>query len=44
MVAELSTYHAEVDRDGTVWRVRVPEVRTWSMLAVRLRPPAEAAD
>jgi hypothetical protein len=26
MVAELSTYHAEVDRDGTVWRIRVPEV------------------
>jgi hypothetical protein len=26
MVAELKTYHAEVDRDGRVWRVRVPEV------------------
>jgi hypothetical protein len=26
MVAELRTYHAEVDRDGTVWRIRVPEV------------------
>jgi hypothetical protein len=26
MVAELKTYHAEVDRDGKVWRVRVPEV------------------
>jgi hypothetical protein len=25
-VAELTTYHAEVDRDGKVWRVRVPEV------------------
>jgi hypothetical protein len=25
-VAELKTYHAEVDRDGRVWRVRVPEV------------------
>jgi hypothetical protein len=25
-VAEPKTYHAEVDRDGTVWRVRVPEV------------------
>jgi hypothetical protein len=25
-VAELKTYHAEVDRDGKVWRVRVPEV------------------
>jgi hypothetical protein len=21
-VAELSTYHAEVDRDGKVWRIR----------------------
>jgi hypothetical protein len=27
MVADLKTYHAEVDRDGTVWRVRVPEVQ-----------------
>jgi hypothetical protein len=26
LVAELKTYHAEVDRDGTVWRIRVPEV------------------
>ena len=26
MVAELRTYHAEVDRDGKVWRIRVPEV------------------
>ena len=26
LVAELRTYHAEVDRDGTFWRVRVPEV------------------
>ncbi len=26
MVAELKTYHAEVDRDGDVRRVRVPEV------------------
>jgi hypothetical protein len=26
MVAELRTYHAEVDRDGSFWRVRVPEV------------------
>jgi hypothetical protein len=26
LVAELKTYHAEVDRDGKVWRVRVPEV------------------
>ena len=25
-MAELRTYHAEVDRDGKVWRVRVPEV------------------
>ncbi len=25
-MAELKTHHAEVDRDGTVWRVRVPEV------------------
>jgi hypothetical protein len=25
-VAELKTYHAEVDRDGKLWRVRVPEV------------------
>jgi len=25
-VAELKTYHAEVDRDGKVWRVRVPAV------------------
>jgi hypothetical protein len=25
-VAELRTYHAEVDRDGSFWRVRVPEV------------------
>jgi ElaB/YqjD/DUF883 family membrane-anchored ribosome-binding protein len=25
-VAELRTYHAEVDRDGAFWRVRVPEV------------------
>lgn len=25
-MAELKTYHAEVDRDGRVWRVRVPEV------------------
>jgi hypothetical protein len=27
MVANLTTYHAEVDRDGSVWRIRVPEVR-----------------
>jgi hypothetical protein len=27
MVADLKTYHAEVDRDGTVWRIRVPEVQ-----------------
>jgi hypothetical protein len=26
MVAEVKTYHAEVDRDGKFWRVRVPEV------------------
>jgi hypothetical protein len=26
MVADLKIYHAEVDRDGKVWRVRVPEV------------------
>ena len=25
-MAELRTYHAEVDRDGSVWRIRVPEV------------------
>jgi hypothetical protein len=25
-VAELKTYHAEVDRDGKVWRIRVPGV------------------
>jgi hypothetical protein len=25
-VAGVRTYHAEVDRDGTVWRIRVPEV------------------
>ena len=25
-MAELKTYHAEVDRDGKLWRVRVPEV------------------
>ena len=23
----MKTYHAEVDRDGSVWRVRVPEVQ-----------------
>jgi Arc/MetJ-type ribon-helix-helix transcriptional regulator len=27
LVAYLTTYHAEVDRDGAVWRIRVPEVR-----------------
>ena len=27
MVAELKTYRADVDRDGRVWRVRVPEVQ-----------------
>ncbi|HUZ54094.1 MAG TPA: hypothetical protein VMU94_16410 [Streptosporangiaceae bacterium] len=27
MVADLKTYHADVDRDGKVWRVRVPEVQ-----------------
>jgi hypothetical protein len=27
MVAKLKTYHAYVDRDGSVWRVRVPEVQ-----------------
>jgi hypothetical protein len=27
MVADLKTYHADVDRDGAVWRVRVPEVQ-----------------
>jgi hypothetical protein len=27
LVAELKTYHAEVDRDGSAWRVRIPEVR-----------------
>jgi hypothetical protein len=26
MVAEVKTYHADVDRDGKFWRVRVPEV------------------
>ena len=26
-MADLKIYHAEVDRDGTVWRVRVPEVQ-----------------
>jgi hypothetical protein len=26
-VAQLRTYHAQVDRDGAVWRIRVPEVR-----------------
>lgn len=26
MVAQVKTYHAEVDRDGKFWRVRVPEV------------------
>jgi hypothetical protein len=26
-MAYLNTYHAEVDRDGAVWRIRVPEVR-----------------
>jgi hypothetical protein len=25
-VAEVRTYHAEVDRDGKVWRIRVPGV------------------
>lgn len=25
-MAELRTYHAEVDRDGKVWRIHVPEV------------------
>ena len=25
-MAELRTYHAEVDRDGKAWRIRVPEV------------------
>ena len=25
-MAKVRTYHAEVDRDGKVWRVRVPEV------------------
>ena len=25
-MAEVRTYHAEVDRDGKVWRIRVPEV------------------
>lgn len=25
-MADLRTYHAEVDRDGSFWRVRVPEV------------------
>lgn len=25
-MAEVRTYHAEVDRDGSAWRVRVPEV------------------
>jgi len=35
-VAELTTYHAEVDRDGKVWRVRVPEVaRTTQARALR---------
>lgn len=27
MVADLKTYHADVERDGKVWRVRVPEVQ-----------------
>jgi hypothetical protein len=27
MVADLKTYHAEVDRDGRVWRIRVLEVQ-----------------
>ena len=27
MVAVLKTYHADVERDGKVWRVRVPEVQ-----------------
>ena len=25
-MAEVRTYHAEVDRDGNFWRIRVPEV------------------
>ena len=25
-MAEVRTYHAKVDRDGKVWRIRVPEV------------------
>ena len=25
-MAEVRTYHAEVERDGKVWRIRVPEV------------------
>jgi hypothetical protein len=37
-VAELRIYHAEVDRDGKVWRIRVPEVaRTTRRAARRLR-------
>ena len=36
MVADLKTYHAEVDRDGSVWRVRVPEVERTTQ-ARRLR-------
>ena len=27
MVADVKTYHADVERDGAVWRVRVPEVQ-----------------
>ena len=27
MVADLKTYHADVERDGKVWRVRVPKVQ-----------------
>lgn len=35
-MAAVKTYHAEVDRDGKVWRVRVPEVaRTTQARALR---------
>ncbi len=39
-MAELKTYHAEVDRDGRVWRVRVPEVsRTTQARTLREAEP-----
>ena len=41
LVAALSTYHAELHRDGKVWRIRVPEVARTTQAAHAARGRAD---